>query len=74
MGFNAQGPEEILDIVKTSDAQTDDAPPSGREEVVVQNPTGMGTLQFQMKMVYPTLPHILADEWHCLGVTDTASQ
>jgi hypothetical protein len=60
-GFNAQGPAEIFEMVKIIDAQTVDAPPSGREEVVVQNPTGIGTLQFQMKKVYPKPPHIVAD-------------
>ena len=48
-------------MVKIIDAQTLDAPPSGREEVVVQNPTGVGTLQFRMKKVYPKPPHIVAD-------------
>jgi hypothetical protein len=32
-------------MVKIIDAQTLDAPPSGWEEVVVQNPIGIGTLQ-----------------------------
>ena len=48
-------------MVKIIDAQTVDAPPSGWEEVVVQNPTGIGTLQFQMKKVYPKPPHIVED-------------
>jgi hypothetical protein len=61
MGFNAQGPAEIYEMVKTIDAQTVHAPPSGREDVVVKNPTGIGTLQFQMKKVYPKPPHIVAD-------------
>ncbi len=42
-------------------AQTVDAPPNGREEVVIQNPIGVGTLQFQVKKVYPKQPHIVAD-------------
>ncbi len=67
MGFNAQGPAEIYDMVKIIDAQTVHAPPSSREEVVVQNPTGIGTLQFQMKKVYPKPPHIVADN-HFSGV------
>jgi hypothetical protein len=60
-GFNAQGPAEIFYMVKIIDAQTVDAPQNGWEEVVIQNPTGVGTLQFQMKKVYPKPPHIVAD-------------
>ncbi len=61
MGFTAQGPSEIFDIVKTIDVQTVDAPQSSWEEVVIQNPTEVGTLKFRMKNVSPQPPHIVAD-------------
>jgi len=61
-GFNAQGPSEVVDIVKSIDPLiVTNGQPSEREVILIPNPTGMGMSQFKLKKIYPKAPHIVAD-------------
>ncbi len=47
-GFNAQGPSEVYDLLRSIDALVVNGDPSDRGEVLVPKPTGIGILtQYQ---------------------------
>jgi hypothetical protein len=60
-GFNAQGPSEIYDLLRSIDALVVNGDPSDRGVVSIPKPTGYGITQYQLKKIYFKPPHIVAD-------------
>ena len=60
-GFNAQGPSEVYDLLRSIDALVVNGDPSDRGVVSIPKPTGLGITQYQLKKIYFKPPHIVAD-------------
>ncbi len=60
-GFNAQGPSEVYDLLRSIDALVVNGDPSDRGEVLILKPTKIGIMQYQLKKIYPKPQHIVAD-------------
>ncbi len=60
-GFNAQGPSEVYDLLRSIDALVMNGDPSDRGEVLIPKPTGIGIMQYQLKKIYPKSAHIVAN-------------
>ena len=60
-GFNAQGPSEVYDLLRSIDALVVNRDPLDHGVVLIPKPTRIGITQYQLKMIYPKPPHIVAD-------------
>ena len=60
-GFSAQGPSEVYELLRSIDVLVVNGDLLDRGVVLIPKPTGIGITQYQLKIIYPKPPHIVAD-------------